>query len=294
MTPWKDTWIRLNGHPRERMKLLLGEVFYKQSTRKWIAFVRTHEVLWQQLEDFPKLLTRIYRPYGFRQLRCAQRVDRIIDHYHQVTQQGLGALLRRSAHDALQLSHVETKTGMLATLRLQAIRDGHREGEMSLQLYWGERFLYSVTFLLGSNAGRCDMLVTRLQGSRDDDAKDLLRQATKSFHGYRPSMLLLQAARKLAHDCGCARVLLVANSQRVALNPMRRLKIKADLEGLWQDLGAEPEASGFFVVSPQVVIPQDFSDVSSNKRAEAKRKAALASSLLDRLTASVGDLRAAP
>ena len=105
-----------------------------------------------------------------------------------------------------QVAEVETKTGDNATLRLQAIRDGHREGEMSLQLYWGERFLYSVTFLLVANADRCEMLVTRLQGSRDDDAKDLIRQATKSFHGYRPSVLLLQAVRQLAHDCGCHRV----------------------------------------------------------------------------------------
>jgi len=294
MNDWQDTWTRLKAHPREQVKLLLGRVFHPQATRQWVGFVRAHPVLWQQLEAFPKLLTRIYRPYGFRSLRCAQRVDKIIDHYRLVAQQGLGALLSASADAPLLVAQVETKTGALATLRLQAIRDGHREGEMSLQLYWGERFLYSVTFLLATHAASCDMVITRLQGSRDEDAKDLIRQATKSFHGYRPSVLLLQAARQLAHTCGCARVLLVANRQRVALNPVRRMKIKVDLEGLWRDLGAEPEASGFFVVSPQVVIPQDFSDVASNKRAEAKRKAALAASLLEGLTASVSGLRSVP
>jgi uncharacterized protein VirK/YbjX len=293
MTDWQDTWTRLKAHPRERVKLLLGRVFYPQATRQWVGFVHAHPVLWQQLADFPKLLTRIYRPYGFRPLSCAQRVDLIVNHYRLVAQQGLSALLSASAHGPLQVSQVETKTGELATLRLQAIRDGHREGEMSLQLYWGERFLYSATFLLAPHADGCDLRVTRLQGSRDNDAKDLIRQATKSFHGYRPSVLLLQAVRQLAHTFGCGRVLLVANRQRVALNPVRRMKIKVDLEGLWRDLGAEPEASGFFVVSPQVVIPQDFSDVASNKRAEAKRKAALAGALLDGLNASVAGLRSA-
>jgi uncharacterized protein VirK/YbjX len=293
MNEWQDTWARLKAHPRERVKLLLGKVFHAAATRQWLGFVHGHPVLWQQLENFPKLLTRIYRPYGFRPLSCAQRVDLIVDHYRLMAQLGLEALLAQSAHDALRVAEVETKMGDKATLRLQAIRDGHREGEMSLQLYWGERFLYSVTFLLVANADRCDMLVTRLQGSRDDDAKDLIRQATKSFHGYRPSVLLLQAARQLAHDCGCARVLLVANRQRVALNPVRRMKIKVDLEGLWRDLGAEPEANGFFGVSPQVVIPQDFSDVASNKRAEAKRKAALAAALLGGLSASMAGLRSA-
>jgi uncharacterized protein VirK/YbjX len=217
----------------------------------------------------------------------------MVNHYQLVSRQGLESLVKASATAPLQLSQVDTKSGEKATLCLQAIRDGHREGEMSLQLYWGDRLLYSVTFLLTAHAQSCDMLVTRLQGSRDDDAKDLIRQATKSFHGYRPSVLLLQAARQLAHDCGCARVLLVANRQRVALNPVRRMKIKVDLEGLWRDLGAEPEGSGFFVVSPTVVIPQDFSDVTSNKRAEAKRKAALAAALLGGLSASVAGLRSA-
>lgn len=294
MNDWQDTWARLRAHPRERVKLLLGRLFHPGATRQWLGFVRHHEVLWQQLEGFPKLLTRIYRPYGFRPLSCKQRVERIMDHYRLLAQQGLGALLARSADAPLQMSSVETKNGEPALLHLMAIRDGHREGEMSLQLHWGERFLYSVTFLLAPHADSCEMVVTRLQGSREDDAKDLIRQATKSFHGYRPSVLLLQAVRQLAHDCGCARVVLVANRQRVALNPVRRMKIKVDLEGLWCDLGAQPEASGFFVVSPQVVIPQDFSDVASNKRAEAKRKAALAAALLAGLSASVADLRTVP
>lgn len=291
MSPWKEAWNLLKDHPRERVKLLLGSVVHRKSTLQWLAFIRAHDVLWQQMEDFPKLLTRIYRPYGFRSLSCVQRVDRIMGHYRLVGQQGLGALLCASAATPLPLCAVATKTGGDATLRLQAIRDGHREGEMSLQLHWGERFLYSVTFMLTEHAGHCDMLVTRLQGSRDGDAKDLIRRATKSFHGYRPSVLLLQAVRQLARDCGCARVLLVANHQRVALNPVRRMKIKVDLEGLWRDLGAEAESSGFFVVSPQVLIPQDFSEVASNKRAEAKRKAALVTALLGGLSAAVTLLR---
>jgi uncharacterized protein len=243
MTDWQDTWTRLKTHPRERVKLLLGRVFFPRTTRQWVGFVRAHPVLWQQLVDFPKLLTRIYRPYGFRSLSCDQRVDLIVGHYRLVSQLGLSTLLSHSAQKPLLVSKVETKTGELATLRLQAIRDGHREGEMSLQLYWGEHFLYSATFLLASNADGCDMLVTRLQGSRDDGAKDLIRQATKSFHGYRPSVLLLQAMRQLAHAFGCARVLLVSNRQRVALNPVRRMKIKVDLEGLWRDLGPGPRAA---------------------------------------------------
>ena len=293
MSAWHDTWARLKAHPREQAKLLLGRVFYPQATRQWLAFVRQHEVLWQQVERFPKLVTRIYRPYGYRPLTCAQRVRLMVGHYGLVQAQGLAVLLARSADAPLHLSETATKSGEMATLHLQAIQDGHREGEMSLQLHWGDRFLYSLTFVLAGQGGACDLVVTRLQGSRDADAKELIRQATKSFHGYRPSVLLLQAVRQLARECHCQRVLLVSNRQRVALNPVRRMKIKVDLEGLWRDLGAEPTEGGFFAVAPQVDIPQDFSDVASNKRAEARRKAALAGSLLEGLSSSLANWRQA-
>ncbi|PUE06671.1 hypothetical protein B9Z51_12000 [Limnohabitans sp. T6-5] len=287
MNAWQDCWTALKNHPRERAKLLLGRVFYATSTRRWLDFVRGHEVLWSQVPDFPKLLTRIYRPYGLRTLSCSQRVQMMVRHYEVVRQQGLESLLVRSAAQALLLCEVPTKSEDKARLFLQSLRDGHREGEMSLQLYLGDRFLYSLTFALAGEPLQPDMLITRLQSNNTDEAKDLIRTATKSFHGYRPSVLLLQAARQFAQLCGCQRVLLVPNRQRVALNPVRRLKIKTDLEGLWRDLGAEPQANGLFEVSAQVVLPQDFSDVASNKRAEAKRKAALAADLLQALSASM-------
>jgi uncharacterized protein VirK/YbjX len=211
----------------------------------------------------------------------------MIRHYEVLAQQRLNGLLARSASQALLVGEVPTKSDDMARLFLQSLRDGHREGEMSLQLFLGQRFLYSLTFALSGDPSAPDMVITRLQSNNTQEAKDLIRTATKSFHGYRPSMLLLQTARELAHQCGCQRVLLVPNRRRVALNPMRRLKIKTDLEGLWRDLGAEQQADGFFAVSPVVVLPQDFSDVASNKRAEAKRKAALAADLLKALSASM-------
>lgn len=291
MSNWQDTWGRLKAHPRERVKLLLGRLFYPHTTRRWLGFVRSHDVLWQQLDGFPKLLTRIYRPYGIRSLNCAQRVERITNHYRQMVQQGLCELLRRSANAPILVSQVKTKSGDPACLLLQAIRDGHREGEMSLQLHWNKRLLYSLTFILTGQGETCDLLVTRLQGSSEEDAKELIRAATKSFHGYRPAVLLVQAVRQFALDCGCDRVLLVNNWQRVALNPVRRMKIKTDLDSLWQDVGAQADAGGFYVLSPKVVFPQDFTDVASSKRAEARRKVALATELLQKLSAALIDLR---
>lgn len=269
------------------MKLWVGQLFSPRATARWLNFVQSHEVLLPYAARFPRLITRIYRPYAFRPMHCGQRVDLMIGHYHWLERLGLSALLAQSVDKGWTLAEVETKSGEKTTLQLHAIHDGHREGEMSLQLHWGDDFLFTLNFVLIDHAGGCGLLITRLQGKLNEDGREKIRLATKSMYGMRPTILLLQAARQLAHSAGCVQVLLVSNQQRVALNPMRRFRIKADNEGLWKDLGAAQQTDGFFSISPQVVVPQDFSDVASNKRAEAKRKAALTASFLASLANSV-------
>jgi uncharacterized protein VirK/YbjX len=275
MNLWRKTWTLWHEHPRERVKLALGWLFHRQSTHRWLSYLHAHEALWRQVPRFPKLVTRIYRPYALRRLGCAQRVQHMIGHHDSLHRLGLFGLLERSVDQPLHLLQLPTKDDTPAELRLVSVHDGHREGEMHLQLYWDGQWLYSLSFLLRPQAQACEMVITRLQGTREPQARELIRAATKGFHGLRPSTLLVQAARQLAQSAGCSLVLLVSHQQRVALNPMRRWKLHSDVETLWQELGAAPHPEGFFALGAAVEVPQDFSDVASNKRAEARRKAEL-------------------
>lgn len=110
-----------------------------------------------------------------------------------------------------------------------------------------------------------------------------MREATKGMHGKRPAVLMIQAVRQIARGMGCSDVLLVSHRLRVALNPMRRRKLTANLERLWLELGAQVTSQGFFMLSPYVPVPHDFSDVASNKRSEARRKAELLQNTLHHL-----------
>lgn len=275
MKLWKTTWGLLKQHPRERVKLVLGGLFFPQSTRQWLAYLHDRPVLWRQVAHFPKLVTRIYRPYALRGLDCTQRVQHMMGHYDSLRQMGLCQLVAQSVDAPLDILHLPTKCGSEALLRLISVYDGHREGEMHLQLHWAGDWLYSLSFLLRPRGHEVDMVITRLQGTRSGDARERIRAATKAFHGLRPAALLVQAARQLAQSAGCASVLLVSHKQRVALNPMRRRKIQTDLETLWLELGATSHAEGFFTVPPHVEVATDFSAVASNKRAEARRRAEL-------------------
>lgn len=271
--PTRDLWH--HAEPRERVKLALGRILYPGATRAWLSFVHADELLWRQAHRLPQFVTRIYRPYALRTLSSGQRVQHMIGHYTSLHRLGLRALLEQSVDAPLRLVDLPTKSQTPAHLQLVSIHDGHREGEAHLHLVWNGQLLYALSFLLRPHGSGCQMVVTRLQGTGHPQARELVREATKGLHGLRPSVLMAQAARQMALSMGCNEVLLVSNRHRVALNPMRRWKMQSDLEGLWQELGAHHSPCGLFTLSPVVEVPQDFSSVASNKRAEARRKAEL-------------------
>ena len=82
------------------------------------------------------------------------------------------------------------------------------------------------------------LLITRLQESQTDFAQEMIKNATKGLHGLRPADLLLQMARHLAGVLKCTEVVMVSNQHRVALNPVRRLKIKFDADKFWIEKSA--------------------------------------------------------
>lgn len=293
MTLWKTARNLWQTEPRERMKLALGRVFFPGATKTWLSYLHADEVLWRQVQRFPQFVTRIYRPYALRTLSSHQRVQHMIGHYSALQQLGLRALLEQSVDAPLELMALPNKNQVAARLVLVSVHEGHREGEAHLELHWNGQRLYVLSFLLRQHGHSHQMLVTRLQGSQHLQAKELIREATKGLHGLRPAVLMVQAIRQMALSMGCQEVLLVSHWMRVALNPMRRWKIPANLENLWQEMGARPGPKGFFQLSPHVEVSDDFSAVASNKRAEARRKAELLRLVLSGLDAKIRALSVA-
>lgn len=291
MKLWLETWGLWVRHPRERMKLLLGSLLYPRATQRWLAYLRQDALLWPQVVDFPKLVTRIYRPYGWRTLSCGERVAQMVAHHELQHRLGLRGVLSASLAAPLPLLALPTKGDDVAEAQFLSLRDGHREGEQHLQLLWNGQRLYTLSFLMREQQGQVQLLVTRLQGSQEAGTRERIRLATKGLHGCRPSVLLVQLARGFARAAGCQSVLLVSHRLRVALNPVRRRRLPDNLESLWQELGATPRGDGFFTLPPELVLPHDFSAVPSHKRAEARRRTDLLAQALQALDTR---LRGAP
>lgn len=270
---------------KTRFKLLLGRWLHPRASARWLRFVQHSDILADAIHTLPLAAGKIYRPYLSRRLRCAERVNVLIEHYDFLSRAGLADLVRAAALADVTLATLSCKSGAPAEVLLSAARDGHREGELCLKLrYQGETIFAASFVLIANDGGAPALMVGRLQGSSCPAARELVRTATRDLFGARPGALLIALARHLAARLGCARVVLVSNHNRIAINLWRRWHITANYDQLWLELGAAQRADGNFEIAPLAAPDVDIDAVASKKRAEARRKL----NLLDGLFASAG------
>lgn len=274
------------AHPglcrKDRLKLRLGAWLYPVAARRWLQYVHAEPLLSQACS--PKLLTKAFRPYLRSSLRCPDRVEVLINHYDTLGALGLLPLASAAAQAPQTLHTGEGKSGTPFTLELNAVHDGHREGELCLRLRLDGVSLFGLNFVLQRRGGTMQMLVGRLQGECGEAAREHVRLATKEFHACRPATLLVTAARQMAAVLGCDSVRLVCNKERIAINLWRRWRIRADYDQSWQELGAQRGADGYFELAPLALQQLDYEQIPSKKRSEARKRAALLDAIHDGLT----------
>lgn len=268
---------------KDHFKLLVGAWLHPLQTRRWITFLQARPALAALAELHPVLLTKIYRPYLATGLGCRGRVDALIGHYEWLERLGLTTLACRAARAPVLLHQGLSRADAPFRIELSAVHEGHREGEFCLHLWFSEQQLFNLNFLLQGPEGQLRLVVGRLQGSADEQARELVRSATRELHGARPASLLLTAARQIAQLLGCREVLLIGNRRRIALNLWRRWHITANYEQTWAELGAVARDDGFWQIEPQGEQQVDYESIASKKRSEARKKAGLLDGMLDGL-----------
>ena len=127
-------------------------------------------------------------------------------------------------------------------------------------------------------------MISKIQGSSLDSAKDLIKELTKASYGARPQALLLESAKNFAFIIGCKAIILVGNNNRVALNHVRRRRISADYDGMWVEHGAMPMSNGDFQITK---LEDDhlnaLSEVASHKRSMYRNRYKLFSEINDQI-----------
>jgi uncharacterized protein VirK/YbjX len=287
--------------------MAVGFLLSPRATTDWLDYIAQTPFLEEALKQQPKLITKIFRPYLATGYNCDGRVQILKTHYQAAQALGLSTLMGKSlltpqliyqgstkseSTFELQLSasiqgHREgefclsliyqgnTKSDSTFELHLSASFQGHREGEFCVSLMYQDHSLFELNCTLAKIDEKPCLIVGRLQGTGQNQAQNLVRQATSDLHACRPANLMLHAARNLAAIWQCDSLLLISNRKRIALNLWRRFHITANYDKTWTEAGATLRDDGWYELEPLSEKDIDLSDIASKKRAEAKRRQAL-------------------
>ena len=255
--------------------MAIGFLLSPRATSDWLDYIAKTPFLARALKHQPKLITKIYRPYLATGYSCSGRVQILKTHYQTAQTLGLAALMDKALLAPQLIFQGSTKSASTFELHLSASIQGHREGEFCLSLTYHGHSLFELNCTLAVIDNKSCLIVGRLQGSAQNQAQQLVRQATSDLHACRPANLMLHAARNLAAIWQCNSLLLISNRKRIALNLWRRFNITANYDKTWTEAGATLRADGWYELTPLSEKEIDLSDIASKKRAEAKRRQAL-------------------
>jgi uncharacterized protein VirK/YbjX len=270
---------------RELLKLKARSMVHRQHTRRWLQLLNSHPAFSEYVQNWPRFLYKIYRPYLTNTLGMEARLAALASHYQFMFQRGLGPVVAQASHAGVTLASVAGKTGLPYQLRLRAVGTLEREGELALQLCQGELALYSVAFTFAWRGQSMAVSIGCIQGANAEGALDAIRVATRELHGARPKQLLVTLVRQLGYAFGCRQLYLVSNANRVVHSALRQGRVRADYDQLWQELGAALQPDGDYALPCAPLAPPDLETIPSKKRSEARKRHELVGAMAAQLTA---------
>ena len=257
---------------RESLKLSVRALLYPRQTARWLALLNSHPLFGQMLPSCPRLVNKIYRAYFSTRLRCQDRLDLLQTHYDIVIRAGLAPLVARAAIGPVEVCRLQARADLGYRIELRAGAVLCREGELILQLMHGTDLLQSIAFSFVRNGEGAAIGIGCLQGVPDSANLERIRNATRELHGMRPKNLLVRMVRQFGHDLGCEQLVLVGNANRVVTASIRRGKVHADYDSLWQELRALPGPDGNYHLACEDLPALQLEEIASKKRSEARKR----------------------
>ena len=260
---------------REALKLSVRALLYPRETARWLALLNSHPLFGQMLPSCPRLVNKIYRSYFSTRLRCQDRLELLQTHYDSVIEAGLAPLVARAAQGPVEVCRLQARADPDYRIELRAGGVLCREGELILQLMHGADLLQSVAFSFVRDGTGAAIGIGCLQGAPGGGSLERIRNATRELHGMRPKNLLVRMVRQFGHDLGCDQLVLVGNRNRVVTASMRRGKVHADYDSLWQELRAAPGPDGNYRLACDDLPAPQLEEIASKKRSEARKRHAM-------------------
>lgn len=277
-----------------RSRFVIRTLWYGGSSARWYAFIDANPFRRRLTRLQPALAERPHRPYRRFDLDVGARVACLVSHGLALEQLGWQQLVLRMGVQAVTIAHFIGKDGVERRLVLSHPGQFMKEGELCLHLCSGATRLYSAAFSLvgafGSPAaeGVAALDIGCLQGPDDPAARELVRSTTKALHGLRPRDLMVTALKMLAEAAHAPTLVGVGGARHVYRHWRKRRKIAFDYDACWAEHAGRPRDDGDYDIAA-LVTHRPIAELSSNKRAEARRRQALIADIRCQFDAALAD-----
>ena len=274
---------------KDKVKYILRGLAMPTLTRQWFQLLARPE-LSVAVRSYPRLLSKLQRPYLHRKLNADQRLKVLVEHF--------GFLARKvSASDIEKIYSVD---GLLLqdmplgdvgkfSLRLLYRDLFEKEGELTVALCdesgQGIIFASSIT-VVALNDQDSVIFIGGLQSFKNY-SRELVVSITREMHGLRPKALLLFVVQQLAKIWGIQKIRAVSNEMSVFQDfRLKKKKIFADYDEFWIESGGVVDADGLFTL-PTEFMPRPIEDIKPNKRGLYKKRYVMLEDLAGKITTSL-------
>lgn len=274
------------GEEIKRVRFYLRSLLSLRSSAIWFQSLDNCASLRKCARYEPAMAEKLHRPYRRSGLSVKNRLDLVLEHLRIVRLLGWTELVASAYATTVAIANFTDRNG--SALRLTLDRPGQfgKEGELALHLVDGDTRLYSACFSFKESGGIRELDVGCIQGPSLQNARQTIRDLTRSLHGLRPRSLILEALRSIANLAGCSRLRVVGNSNHIYRSLRKRRKIKFDYDAFCAEVRGVTANAGDWLL-PVCTETRPVTEIPSKKRAEANRRRDLLEQIAHQIQASI-------
>ncbi|MCR5757023.1 MAG: VirK/YbjX family protein [Selenomonas sp.] len=214
------------------------------------------------------------RSFFYKESTIKERVNLIKFHFQYLQERVKNEVIYNLYHDeAVKIwqaddKEVEWKASLVS-------RAGQRkEGLLAIEMRYDEINLYQMMIWINQDEnGYPALWIGAMQGPNTDNAKNLVKEATKRAHRYRTKNLIFFMTQILAKILKVEKIYAVSNNGYYAMNHIRcNRKLKTDFGAFWEEVGGKKTKDNRFFELPLNEKRKSIEEIPTRKRAVYRKR----------------------
>ncbi|MBO6304466.1 MAG: DUF535 domain-containing protein [Selenomonadaceae bacterium] len=257
----------------------IDEFFHKNELRKKIA------------EIYPFVYEQPTRAFFYAGSTIDARAELLFDHFEYLEKNFKSNIILDIYAEKEILLYTKGFENDKLDFILRFYPGLRKEGLLSLCLKLNGTDLYQVVFWIGEDdKNNAALFIGAMQGPNGNNAKDIVKHATKLCYGYRTKNLSIYLTQIFTRALNLQKIYAVTNAGYYANNHIRLdRKLKTSFSDFWKEIGGIPTDDVRFFELPLTEERKSYEEIPTRKRAVYRRRFEFLDEVEENVTKTVKD-----